>query len=202
MNLFQRSNQSAAFLTIGGFGSGLVFALNAKPEKVAQVLHDPSLYLLSTFLIVFRIKSFLDDHSHFGEKSQDELYSRYVGFIFAVFSWILYGVAATSISNINLSIRVSIAALAISSIWIVVHMVEIALKKTSQSLKENELLLRMKWFWINAGYILCLGGYLGWTKTYSGCKGWPFLALINLVLAYDMWESKSYKGVLQVKFNA
>lgn len=95
MNLFQVANGGATFLILSALVSGLAQAIaKLEGDPLAYLLTNHSILCLGAFIVVFRIKTLLDDHKHFGEPHQGTNTFRYIGFILAVISWIFWAIAA------------------------------------------------------------------------------------------------------------
>jgi hypothetical protein len=76
-------------------------------------------FLFCVFFILFRIKMFMDDLI-FCEKYNYMKLSRKISFIFGIFSWFLWVVAAVTIDNFNYALSKIIFAFILSTVCIVI----------------------------------------------------------------------------------
>jgi len=182
MKLYQSINISTILFIGAALTKGLVDTFSKVNTSIYDFLvQNPSIFCLSLFILGFKIKTMLDDQQHFGEVHQDSgsIY-RHLGFILAVLSWILLGIAAYYISFPKKSAELLIFSLVISTVWIAIHIIEILLDKNKErKIKEIVIsLTREKWLLINIGYILLLGTYRGWLD--------PVIATGNIVVLYSL----------------
>jgi small-conductance mechanosensitive channel len=194
MNLFQAANGAATFLILGALVAGLA-------KRFDTVIGSPVDYLLAhleiaylgLFIVVFRIKTLLDDQRHFAEPRQDKSAFRYIGFVLAIISWIFWALAAYLLTSTLRAGELMAVSLLVSTLWIGVHAIEILVDKDR---RENELLIslvREKWVLVNVGYMLCLVAYVGWLRPLiaPGTIS-PLLLLLGLLL-FDLITSRSLR---------
>jgi hypothetical protein len=95
MNIFQAANGAATFLILSALLAGMAKHLDAVQGSVIEhYSQNMAIANLGCFIVIFRVKTLLDDHRHFGESYQDKSVFRYVGFLLAIVSWIFWGLAA------------------------------------------------------------------------------------------------------------
>ena len=71
MNLFQAANGAATFLILSAIVAGLAKHFDSVPGSLTDdLLAHPEVLYLAIFMIVFRIKTLLDDHKHFANRSK------------------------------------------------------------------------------------------------------------------------------------
>jgi hypothetical protein len=197
MNIIQRINAAGAFLVIGSIVTGYSHYLTSFDGSVVeQILKNPDVSVLALYLLLFKIKTLLDDHKHFGEPPQKDNVFRYVGLVLAIISWIFWALAGQFLGTPARAAELMVFSLLISTSWIFVHLFEILADKQKKTAGIVTDLLREKWVYINLGYVALLGAFAGWLDPLVP-KGvlWPLVALFGL-LAYDFVVSKSYKDVL------
>src|SRR3954467_15324144 len=94
MNIFQAANGAATFLILSAIVAGLAKHFDSvSGSPVDYLLHHLEIVYLGVFIVVFRIKTLLDDHKHFAETYQDKSAFRYIGFVLAIVSWLFWGLA-------------------------------------------------------------------------------------------------------------
>lgn len=198
MNIFQAANAAATFLILGALVPGLARHLEAIDLTPLDYLsRNPSIIYLGLFIVIFRIKTLLDDHKHFGEEYQGKTVYRYIGFILAILSWLFWGFAAYVLTYTMRSSELMAVSISISTLWIVAHVIEIL---TDKSRREKEILtslMREKWVAINILYILCLYAHVGSFRPLiiPGSPG-PLMVLLA-ILALDILTSRSFRELLQ-----
>lgn len=97
MNLFQRVNITASLAVVGAVGVAYATAIaTLKPDQslLAFSREQANPLLLTVFVLLFKVKTMLDDHQHFGEPRQQRGGYRHVGFLLALFSWFFWILAA------------------------------------------------------------------------------------------------------------
>jgi len=126
MNIFQAANGAATFLILSALVGGMAKHLDAVEGSVIEhfMQNTPILYL-GLFIVVFRVKTLLDDHRHFGESYQDKSALRYVGFLLAVLSWLFWALAAYVLSSTIRASELMATSLLILTLWVAVHVIEI-----------------------------------------------------------------------------
>jgi hypothetical protein len=197
MNLFQGANAAATFLVISALVAGLAKqAPDVQGSYSTYLWTQKAIVLLGLFIVLFRIKTALDDHRHFAEAAQDKNVFRYIGFILAVLSWIFWALAAYLLTNTLRSSELMTTSLLISTSWIIVHLIEILVDRERRKNELTTSLMREKWVLINIGYILCLGAHIGWFRPLiepGALK--PLVALLALWLC-DALTSRTFKNIL------
>jgi drug/metabolite transporter (DMT)-like permease len=151
---------------------------------------------LGLFLVVFRIKTLLDDHRHFAEPYQDKTVFRYVGFVLAIISWLFWGLAAYLLPSTVRASELMATSLLISTLWVAVHVIEILVDPERRNKEVLTSVMREKWVLVNVGYMLCLVAHVGWFRPLivSGASS-PLLALLGL-LVFDVLTSRSFRGII------
>lgn len=193
MNMFQRINITASFLVMGA----LIAAFAQAASSIKGTIHEhlsgsENILLLALFIFLFKVKTMFDDHQHFGEPYQGRDGFRHVGFLLALFSWFFWGLAAYLVFQAEKAAELMIFSIGISTLWVVVHLVEIVVDKERRNSEMVISLMREKWVGINIGYILLLGVYLGWlSPLIAGGQYFSLVALLVL-LAWDYLTSRSY----------
>ena len=194
MNLFQAANGAATFLILSALVAGLAKRFDTViGSPVDYLLAHTEILYLGLFIVVFRIKTLLDDHRHFAELRQDKSVFRYIGFVLAIISWIFWALAAYLLTSSLRASELMAVSLLISTLWIAVHVIEILIDKDR---RENELLtsvVREKWVLVNVGYMLCLVAYVGWFRPViaPGARA-PLLLLLGLLI-FDVITSRSLR---------
>ena len=196
MNLFQSANGAATFLVLGATGFGTANAIKATNEPIVELaMENPSLPLLIFFLIAFKIKTALDDHKHFGEPYQFKTIFRYIGFFLAFFSWFFMALSGYFIGSPLRATELLGYALAISTLWVFVHLMEIWRAKERPSTELIISLIREKWVVVNILYILCIITYSGWLSPIIESENWYLLASMLVILLFDVVTSRSFKNI-------
>lgn len=198
MNLFQAANGAATFLIFSALVAGLAKHLDGIEGSLDQyLLSHPEIIYLGLFIIVFRIKTLLDDHRHFAESYQDKNIFRYVGFILAVISWIFWGLAAYLLHSPDRASELMATSILISTTWIIVHLIEILIDRKRRNKEILTSLMREKWVLVNIGYMLCLIAHIGWFRPVIMPGGsMPLLVLLGLLL-FDIITSRSFHDIIQ-----
>jgi hypothetical protein len=196
MNLFQAANGAATFLILSSMIAGLAKQLQIETvEPGTYFLQHIPVLCLAFFMIFFRIKTLVDDHKHFGEEIEGNHLSRYIGFMLAVFSWLLWALAAYLLPQPVRSSKLMAASLLVSTLWVIVHLLEV--RTTGDKLKKSLLsvMFREQWAVINICYIFCLGAYIGWFSPDIPAETiWPLVVLF-LILIYDIYSGNKLNEV-------
>jgi hypothetical protein len=197
MNLFQAANGAATFLILSALVAGLAKRFNEiEDDPIKYLLAHKEIIYLGLFIVIFRIKTFLDDHRHFAELYQDKNAFRYVGFILAILSWLFWGLAAYLLNSTDRASELMATSILISTLWIAVHVIEILIDKDRRNREVLTSVMREKWVLINVGYMLCLVGYLGWFRPIIERRDPRALLALLLLLAFDVLTSRSFHGVI------
>ena len=195
MNLFQAANGAAAFLIFSSLVSGLAHRLSSvKGNPVCYLRGHHDLLLLGLFITIFRIKTLLDDHQYFGERRQDKILWRYLAFIVAIMSWLFWAMSAYLLSSTDKSAELMVVAIAISSFWIVLHLIEIWTNKERRAEGQWKEVLRVNWLLFNGGYALCLLGYCGLFQPVVAFESIWALIVLLVLLTFDMLTCQSFRG--------
>lgn len=200
MNIFQAANGAATFLILSAFVAGMAKYLDTiKGDLLEHFLQHTAIIYLGLFVIVFRIKTLLDDHRHFGEIYQDKTGFRYVGFVLAVISWLFWGLAAYLLSSTVRASELMATSILISTLWIAVHVIEILVDPERRNKEVLTSVMREKWVLVNVGYMLCLVAHVGWFRPLilQSATG-PLIALLVLLLL-DIVTSRSFHGIINAK---
>lgn len=197
MNLFQAANGAATFLILSALVAGLAKHLDSVQDDPIRyfLLHKEVIYL-GLFIVIFRIKTLLDDHRHFAESYQDKSALRYVGFILAVLSWLFWGLGAYLLTSTDRSSELMATSILISTLWIVVHVIEILIDKERRNKEVVTSVMREKWVLINIGYMFCLVAYLGWFRPIIEHGNRAALLVLLLLLAFDVLTSRAFRGIV------
>lgn len=196
MNIFQAANGAATFLILSAIVAGLAKHIDsAALGPVEYLLAHKEVIYLAMFLVVFRIKTLLDDHKHFAESHQDKSPFRYIGFVLAVVSWLFWGLAGYLVSSTSRASELMAISVLISTLWVAVHVIEILLDKERRNKEALTSIMREKWVVINVLYMLLLVAHVGWFRPVipSGAKI-PLLLLL-LLLLFDVVTSRSFRDV-------
>jgi hypothetical protein len=148
MNLFQAANGAATFLILSALVAGLAKKLDTisgSPDRF--LLNSPAIILLGLFLVVFRIKTLLDDHKHCAERQQDNNPYRYAGFVLAFISWFFWALAAYSLLSTIRSSELLATSILISTLWVAVHVIEILIDPKRRNTEVLTSITRERWVW-------------------------------------------------------
>lgn len=191
MNLFQAANGAATFLIFSALVAGMARHFEAaKAEPFEEIAAHREMLLLGLFIVVFRIKTLIDDHRHFAEVVQDKLMARYIGFILAAGSWIFWGFAAYLLPYTIRSAKMMGTSLLISTAWIVVHVYEIMIDRERRNKEVITSLMREKWVMINLFYMTCLVAFVGWFEpVVQPGNDLPLYLLLGM-LVLDIFSSR------------
>lgn len=196
MNLFQAANGAATFLILSAIVAGLArYFDTAKKSPLQDSLDRPDIILLGLFIVIFRVKTLLDDHKHFAESYQDKSTFRYVGFLLAVLSWLLWGIAGYLLPNTTRSSELMVASIGVSTLWVAAHVIEILTDKTRRNNEVLTSVIREKWVVINILYMLLLGSHIGWFSPVVKESAIAPLALLLVLLLFDIATSRSLRDV-------
>ncbi|MDF2365634.1 hypothetical protein [Sneathiella sp.] len=196
MNIFQAANGGATFLVVGAVGFGITGATKNIDISIFHYLKDsPSILLLMIFILLFKIKTAFDDHKHFGDAYQHKTFFRYIGFILAIFSWLLMAQAGWSIGQPIRSAEWLIYSILVSTLWIFVHLFEIWVDKGRPSTEAIVKHLRQKWVLINIVYISCLLVFLGYLAPVVNAESVLPLCVMMVFFAFDFFTSDSFDNL-------
>ena len=196
MNLFQAANGAATFLILSAIVAGLAKHFDSVPgSPTDDLLAHPEVLYLAIFMIVFRIKTLLDDHKHFAEPQQDKSAARYVGFLLAVVSWVFWGLAAYLLPSTVRSSELMAVSILVSTLWIAVHLIEILIDKERRNAEALTSVMREKWVIVNVLYILLLIAHVGVFRPVVQPGARAPLVLLLALLFFDVLTSRSFRGV-------
>jgi hypothetical protein len=196
VNIFRAANGAASFLILSMLVSGLAKHLEADVGSPVEYLltHSQILYL-GLFIVVFRIKTLLDDDRYFAEHFQDQTRFRYIGFVLAVVSWIFWGLAAYLIPSTQRASELMAVSIAISTLWIAIHIAEILVDRERRNSEIMTELLRERWLPFNLGYMLLLAAHSGrFQPLIQPGAAIPLFLLLGLLL-WDIEMSRSFSDV-------
>jgi hypothetical protein len=197
MNLFQAANGAATFLIVSALVAGLAKQFEGvSGSPIRYLLDHLEIVYLGLFIVVFRIKTLLDDHKHFAEPLQDKSVFRYVGFVLAIISWIFWGLAAYLLSSTIRSSELMAASILVSTLWVVVHVIEILVDKDRRNREVLTSLMREKWVLVNVGYMLCLVAHVGWFRPVVKAGGSVALLVLLGLLLLDIFTSRSFRDLI------
>lgn len=197
MNLFQAANGAATFLILSALVAGMAKHLDTvQGDLLEHFKQNIAIIYLGLFIVVFRIKTLLDDHRHFGESHQDQSAFRYVGFVLAILSWIFWGLAAYLLASPIRAGELMATSILISTLWVAVHVIEILVNPERRNKEIFTSVMREKWVLVNIGYMLCLVAYVGWFRPLiiQGASS-PLIVLLVL-LFFDALTSRSFRGIV------
>lgn len=194
MNLFQRVNITASLAVVGAVGvtySGAIASLGQEQSLFEAAKANVNPLLLTLFVMLFKIKTMLDDHKHFGEKRQQKGGARYIAFLLALLSWFFWIVGAYFVFKTSRAAELMILSIAISTVWVLVHLGELI----SEGRHLSELatsFMRERWALFNMGYIVVLGIFLGWIAPVVPHETTTSLVVLLGLLLFDYILSESY----------
>ncbi|ESR25260.1 hypothetical protein N177_1777 [Lutibaculum baratangense AMV1] len=155
--------------------------------------------LISAFIVMFCLKETFDDFKHFAEKPDGRERHRYAGFIVAVFFWIILAVAGFFVYKPGISALILCAFMAMTTIWVGIHVLEMMMDANRREEESGKIRLRVTWIIINCSYLIVLIAYvlgiaisISRGDTLLNVSGKWFLGGLFVILAYDMWISRSY----------
>lgn len=194
MNMFQRVNLTASFLVIAALVGAFAQALHESKGKF-DPMANINVILLGVFIFLFKVKTMLDDHQHFGEPHMNKDGFRHAGFLLALLSWFFWGLAAWSVVQPTTSAQLMIFSVGISTMWVGVHVIEILMDTARRSTEAAIAVMREKWVILNVIYMLILAAFLGMLapKFEALQPGWLIALLV--VFAFDYITSKSWPKV-------
>lgn len=195
MTFYQIINISTILFVGTGLVKGLVDAIsNTKTSTYYFLIQNLDILILSLFILAFKVKTMLDDHQYFGEEHQGIGYFFFhLGFILALFSWVFLSISAFIVNDTQKSSELIIISLAISTAWMILHLFEILLDREKRSnFSQNMIsLVREKWIFINMGYILLLGTFIGWLDPVVRKGNITSLYLLSGLLFIDFLTSRA-----------
>ncbi|HEX4293448.1 MAG TPA: hypothetical protein VHZ29_04885 [Rhizomicrobium sp.] len=127
MNKFQAANSTLTFAVIAACGGGMSKWISDNPTVDVMELFrsHTAILLLWMFIILLKVKFWIDDNRYFGEDAQEKLGIRIFAFALAAFSMIFSSLAGLQIEMPNRSAELEIIGILISTAWIAVHLIEI-----------------------------------------------------------------------------
>ncbi len=197
MNIFQAANAAATFLILSALVAGMAKHLDTVQGSVFEhFLHNAPILYLGLFIVVFRVKTLLDDHRHFGELYQDKSVLRYIGFVLAILSWLFWGLSAYLLWNAVRASELMATSLLISTLWVAVHVIEILVDPARRNKEVLTSMMREKWVLVNVGYMLCLVAYVGWFRPLIDAGASAPLIVLLVLLLFDVLTSRSFRGII------
>lgn len=197
MNFFQAANGGATLFILGAVATGIARHLEVEADSPDHFLRlHPAIILLGLFIVVFRIKTSLDDHKHFGEEHQDQNLFRYAGFILAILSWLFWGIAAYLLYYTERSSEMMATSILISTMWILVHVIEMLSDPKRRKKEILTSLMRQKWALTNILYALCLVAHSGWFTPWLRVGSARPLWILLVLLMYDIVTSGTFKDLI------
>ena len=196
MNIFQAANGAATFLILSAIVAGLSRHLETVTGSLIEhLLNHLEVAYLGLFLVVFRIKTLLDDHKHFAESYQDKSVFRYIGFILAIISWLFWGIAGYLLPSTVRASELMAVSLLVSTLWVAVHVIEILIDKVRRNNESLTSVMREKWVVINVLYMLLLVAHVGWFRPVVSVGAKTPLVLLLILLLFDVVTSRSLRDV-------
>src|SRR5271166_6639102 len=140
VNLFQRVNVTATFTVVSTSAAGLVHGISgdeARPGATAYefaVTHREVIGIV-VFSILLRFKTCFDDHYYFGDRhSGPRDYWTLIGFLLGLLSWATWIISGSLSYNARYAAFWLLVTIGISTIWIVLHFLEVAIHGQSANL--------------------------------------------------------------------
>jgi hypothetical protein len=196
LNIFQAANGAATFLILSAIVAGLAKYFDSiRDGPIQDLLNRPEILLLGLFIVVFRIKTLLDDHKHFAESYQDKSAFRYVGFVLAVISWIFWGIGGYLLPSTARASEMMAVSILISTLWVAAHIIEILVDKVRRNTESLTSIMREKWVVINLLYMLLLVAHDGWFRPIVPLGAKTPLIFLLVLLAFDVLTSRSLRDV-------
>jgi K+-transporting ATPase A subunit len=194
--MFQRINLTASFLVMSALVAAFGTALHGSETDLSFPEHL-STVLLSVFIFIFKIKTMLDDHQHFGEPHMNRGGLRHAGLLLALVSWFFWGLAAWTVFRPKTAAAMMLISIGVSTMWVGVHVIEILLDKTRRSREAAIAVIRQKWVIINVLYMLVLTAFIGLLAigrlpAVLDPQKPIWLWLLLAILAFDYATSKSW----------
>lgn len=197
-NIYQTINAASIILVIGPLAKGIGdICGDISDNFLSEIPNKLNHLLLALYIILFKIKTLIDDHAHFGEQVQEDLgIYRRIGFALAIVSWIFLAVGAGLINSPTKSAMMIVLSLLVSTSWIVVHLFELKAQKKKKKSDEKFTidtiisLLREKWVLFNMAYICCLVIYIGFLSPVIKPEGSLSLCVLLAIFIYDYLSSR------------
>ena len=198
MNIFQSINITTGVGVVAACGVALNRAISELRPEVSLLdaaSKNAVPLLVALFIILFRIKTMLDDHQHLSEERQKKGGLRHIGFLMALFSWLFWVLAAYLVFTPSRAAQLMIISIAISTAWIAVHLIELIVdKRRTQEIATS--LLREKWVLFNVAYIVTLGVFIGWIDPVVAPRTVWSLAALFMFFAFDYVTSQSFQQTI------
>jgi hypothetical protein len=189
-NAFQQLNLGVTILIVSCIAYGLLPTINHS-LTAGDTVGDLNSYLLAIFLLAFKVKTFLDDHKHFGDAHHEESkVSRMIGLLLAMGSWVFWAAAGYDVASPVLSAKAAIGSLGISSAWIFVHLAEMWLDARRRRHEGRTQQVRIAWFWVNLIYMMLLAEFVGFPVLHTSPGHGVFLVVLNVILVTDFVMSR------------
>ena len=193
-------NNAASFAIFGAVTAGLARLLNgADIVDYSFIINNVDSIFLAFFIVSFRIKMHLDDYKYFKEFDADRNRLKYVGLLLAVITWIMMALSGFTIDHPHASSALLAVSFAISTIWIAVHLLEIASSRERRIAEKFIITLRNKWVIINSLYIITLLLYSAGASVMVALYGksfvisqWVFIAIMIFIVIIDNLISDSF----------
>src|SRR2546425_9288967 len=170
--LYENINNGLFYGTVGGLLAGL--------SKITSSIRTWSLtlWLFIAFFLLLRLKIYLDDYKYFSTVDTKNVNFK-IGFVIGLISWVFWGLAALSVSDLQEAyFRVGIA-ITVSTIWVLID----ALRKGAS---------RAQYLWLGTNAIFVL---LLWILNRRNSPGdwltWTYLGIALLLVVADFIFSKS-----------
>ena len=189
MNSFQSFNLSATIAILLLVPVGLHENFNEYSSTVAYLTQNVEAVVLAAFMVLFKLKSHLDDHQYFGEIEDNKAGAiRYTEFAIGTISWIVFGLAAIDAAEPKRAAELLIVAFLISTLWVFVHLTQ--MYQLPRSSEQGSAVKRLSWVLFNIGYVLALLGFILSSAEYH----WVSLLLLMALLTIDIIFSKSFSS--------
>jgi len=188
MNLFQAANGAATFLILSALVAGLAKQLDLAGDGLVEFMRTHyEMATLGIFVVVFRIKTLVDDNEYFDVKSTSAMNPyRFVGFVFAIFSWLFWALGAYVLVPTTRAAELIALSIVISTIWLITHIIEMLVSKKPHA----EVRTRLEWIVMNVAYLLLLIAHSDGFRPFLQPGGELTLILLLIVLLYDVLRSQ------------
>lgn len=212
MNIYQGASLAATFAVATAAASGLALSFNNFDGSVVEyaTTYTHGLILVAAS-VGLKLKTGFGDHQHFGEEGTSAYRTRYIGFILGALSWIFWSASAPIITQPSKAAELLLCALALSTLWIFVHFLEMACGPKSRpeatppppeevEAKQKSIAHRLwvkmsRYLWVafNIGYMVLLLMYTGYIGGWSDVGSVYYLLIFVGIVFLDALVDDSYK---------
>jgi hypothetical protein len=202
--MYQTMNNGASFMIFSALLAGIYKLLGDADISWKLLSTNADSVFLAIFIIFFRVKMHMDDHEYFEHFKKELNKYKYLGLIFALTIWFLMAFSGYYLRYPETSCHLLALAFGFSTIWIVLHLMEISRENTDSIANRFIRNLRHRWIIINVSYIILLELYAQESDILFTFRGniamhfdlakWGFIVLMLIVMATDHLVSVK-KGV-------